>query len=82
MSEEDKVILVAEDELIMAKVEKYHPGAGIGILGALPIENHIKYHKEILEDWYKKGYIQTAYRMLGPRRRLFYVFSKIPAVFQ
>lgn len=80
MSEESNIILVAEDELIMAKVEKYHPGAGISIMGALPIEDHIKMHKEILEEWFKKGFIQTTYRMLGPKRRLFYVFSKIPSV--
>ena len=80
MTEESNIILVAEDELIMAKVEKYHPGAGINIMGALPIEDHVKMHKEILEEWFKKGFIQTTYRMLGPKRRLFYVFSKIPSV--
>lgn len=80
MTEESNIILVAEDELIMAKVEKYHPGAGISIMGALPIEDHIKMHKEILEEWFEKGFIQTTYRMLGPKRRLFYVFSKVPSV--
>lgn len=80
MTENKNIILVAEDELIVAKVEKYHPGAGINIMGALPIDEHIKIHTEILEDWFKKGYIQTTYRLLGPKRRLFYVFSKIPSV--
>ena len=80
MTEENNIVLVAEDELIMAKVEKYHPGAGLNILGALPIVDHIKIHKEILEDWFNKGYIQTSFRVLGPKRRLFYIFSKIPSV--
>ena len=80
MTENKNIILIAEDELVMAKVEKYHPGAGLGIMGALPTDEHIKIHTEILEDWFNKGYIQTSYRLIGSKRRLYYVFSKIPSV--
>ena len=71
------VILIAEDELIMGKVEKYHPGAGIGIMGALPIDEHVKIHQEILNDWHDKGYTNSGFRVLGSNRRIFYVFTKI-----
>lgn len=73
---EANVILVSEDELLMGKLEKYHAGAGPNILTILPLQDLIKMHQEILNDWYDKGYTNTGFRILGPNRRLFYVFSK------
>jgi hypothetical protein len=79
MSEEKNIVMVAEDELLMAKIEKYYPGSGLGIMGTIPIDDYIKIHTEILEDWFNKGYMQVSYRLVGPQRRLYYVFSKTPS---
>ena len=75
--EKPNVIIVAEDELIYGKIVKYHPGASYHILGNLKEAEHVKFHQEILNDWFDNGYIQTAFRIVGPRKRLFYVFTKI-----
>lgn len=76
MSEKPSVILIAEDELIMGKVEKYHPGSGPGILGSIPVTEHAKYHQEILNDFYIEGYFYSGFRILGANRRMYYIFTK------
>lgn len=75
-SEQPNVVLVAEDELIMEKLQKYHPGTGFGIIGSITESEHVKIHTEILNDWYDKGYTWTNYRVIGSRKRFYLVFTK------
>ena len=72
-----KVIMVAEDELLMGKIEKYHPGSGPGILGAMKLDEHKKIHQEILTDFYEKGYFYSGFHILGANRRMYYIFTKM-----
>ena len=72
-----RVILVAEDELIMGKIEKYHPGSGPGIMNAVKITEIHKIHQEILNDFYEKGYFYSGFQILGANRRMFYIFTKM-----
>jgi len=76
MTEELNVILLAEDELMMGKIEKYHPGAGPGLLTTIRTDELRKFHQEILNDFYEKGYIYSGFQILGPNRRMYYIFTK------